>query len=154
TTMPHDRAGVWLRGLALVVCFCHCLGMLGASPRAAEPSESRFVDHSLPIAPEYPCTWPAYPFPRFQITHQRTIGRDSAYNIDVLLIDGNTGTQLDVPAHSVARPELKREKSGPLGLAYTDRIDAWQFGGEACVVDVRDLLDQAPKGVSPLVKSE
>ena len=61
---------------------------------------------------------------------------------------------LDVPPHSVARPELKREKSGPLGLAYTDKIEPWQFGGEACVVDVRDLLDQAPKGVSPLVKAE
>jgi kynurenine formamidase len=52
----------------------------------------------------------------------------------------------------VARPELKREKSGPLGLAYTDKIEPWQFGGEACVVDVRDLLDRAPAGVSPLVK--
>ena len=111
----------------------------------------QFVDHSLLIAPEYPCTWPSYPFPRFQITHQRVIGPDSPYNIDVLLIDGNTGTQLDVPPHSVARPDLKREKSGPLGLAFTDKIQAWQFGGEACVVDVRDLLDQAPKGVSPLV---
>jgi len=115
---------------------------------------TKFVDHSLLVAPEYPCTWPAHPFPRFQITHQRTIGPDSAYNIDVLLIDGNTGTQLDVPPHSVARPDLKREKSGPLGLAFTDKIEAWQFGGEACVVDVRDLLDQAPKGVSPLVKPE
>lgn len=119
-------------------------------PHSDEP---RFVDHSLLIAPEYPCTWPTYPFPRFQLTHQRRIGSASAYNIDVLLIDGNTGTQLDVPPHSVARPDLKREKSGPLGLAYTDKIPAWQFGGEACVVDVRDLLDKAPKGESPLVKA-
>src|SRR6187549_2524022 len=126
------------------------LALLG-SGQADEP---KFVDHSLLIAPEFPCTWPSHPFPRFQITHQRTIGPDSAYNIDVLLIDGNTGTQLDVPPHSVARPDLKREKSGPLGLAYTDKIEAWQFGGEACVVDVRDLLDQAPKGDSPLVKPE
>lgn len=117
-----------------------------------QADEPKFVDHSLLIAPEFPCTWPASPFPRFQITHSRVIGSESAYNIDVLLIDGNTGTQLDVPPHSVARPDLKREKSGPLGLAYTDKIEAWQFGGEACVVDVRDLLDQAPKGVSPLVK--
>ena len=115
---------------------------------------SRFVDHSLLIAPEFPCTWPSHPFPRFAIIPQRTIGAESAYNIDTLLIDGNTGTQLDVPPHSVARPELKREKSGPLGLAYIDKIEPWQFGGEACVVDVRDLLDQAPKGVSPLVKAE
>ena len=114
------------------------LAMLGV----AQADEPKFVDHSLLIAPEFPCTWPSHPFPRFQITHQRTIGPDSAYNIDVLLIDGNTGTQLDVPPHSVARPDLKREKSGPLGLAYIDKIEPWQFGGEACVVDVRDLLDQ------------
>ncbi len=113
---------------------------------------TRFVDHSLLIAPELPCTWPTHPFPRFQITHQRVIGPDSPYNIDTLLIDGNTGTQLDVPPHSVARPELKREKSGPFGLSTTDQIEAWQFGGEACVVDVRDLLDQAGNGISPLVK--
>ncbi len=131
--------------------------LLGSScPLLAQSRDAttKFVDHSLLIAPDLPCTWPSAPFPRFQLTHQRTIGPDSAYNIDVLLIDGNTGTQLDVPPHSVARPDLNREKSGPLGLAYTDKIEAWQFGGEACVVDVHDLLDQAPKGVSPLVKPE
>ena len=120
----------------------------------APPEQSQFVDNSLLIAPEFPCTWPTHPFPRFQITHQRVIGPDSPYNIDTLLIDGNTGTQLDVPPHSVARPDLKREKSGPLGLAYTDKIEAWQFGGEACVVDIRDLLDQAGNGISPLVKRD
>lgn len=124
----------------------------GPRARAADLSAaSKFIDHSLVVAPDYPCTWPTYPFPRFQITAERTIGPDSAYNIDVLLIDGNTGTQMDVPPHSVARPELKREKSGPFGLAYTDKIEPWQFGGEACVVDVRDLLDQAANGNSPLI---
>lgn len=118
---------------------------------SANSSNPKFVDHSLLIAPEYPCTWPSSPFPRFQLTHQRTIGPASPFNIDVLLIDGNTGTQLDVPPHSVARPDLNREKSGPLGLAYTDKIEAWQFGGEACVVDVRHLLDSTANGISPLV---
>lgn len=127
-----------------------------ASAYSDEPvtGGQRFLDHSLLIAPEYPCTWPSHPFPRFAIIHSRTIGPESAYNVDTLLIDGNTGTQLDVPPHSVARPELKRDKSGPLGLAYIDKIEPWQFGGEACVVDVRDLLDQAPKGASPLVRPE
>lgn len=127
---------------------------LAAGDAASESADTKFIDHSLLVAPEYPCTWPTYPFPRFQIMRQWTIGPDSAYNVDVLLIDGNTGTQMDVPPHSVARPELKREKSGPFGLAYTDKIEAWQFGGEACVVDVRDLLDKAPNGVSPLVGPE
>jgi kynurenine formamidase len=137
--------------LGALVVLTITVGSLAAQSQQPDPDASRFVDHSLVVAPEYPCTWPAFPFPRFQISRQRTIGPDSLYNIEVLLIDGNTGTQLDVPPHSVARPELKREKSGPLGLAYTDKIEPWQFGGEACVVDVRDLLDQAPKGVSPLV---
>lgn len=143
-----------LNGTRLLVALLLLIGT--GFPVAAQPKSPgiKFVDHSLLVAPEYPCTWPSSPFPRFQITHQRVIGPDSAYNIDALLIDGNTGTQLDVPPHSVARPDLKREKSGPLGLAYTDKIEAWQFGGEACVVDVRDLLDQAAKGVSPLVTPE
>ena len=150
--MPNQFPTVrdWLALLSMLMLF-----IAGAREAIAQSTEAtKFVDHSLLIAPEFPCTWPSAPFPRFQITHQRVIGPDSAYNIDVLLIDGNTGTQLDVPPHSVARPDLKREKSGPLGLAYTDKIEAWQFGGEACVVDVRDLLDQAAKGVSPLVKPE
>ena len=144
----------------IVLSLCVTLTMAAIAEHALAQTDdvpskaSRFVDHSLMIAPEYPCTWPTYPFPRFQLTHQRTIGPDSAYHSDVLFIDGNTGTQLDVPPHSVARPDLKRPKSGPLGLAYTDKIEAWQFGGEACVIDVRDLLDRAPKGVSPLVTPE
>jgi kynurenine formamidase len=133
-----------------LLAIAYCLFSVAFST-AEEP---RFIDCSLLVAPEYPATWPSNPFPRFQIMHQRTIGPDSPYNIDALLIDGNTGTQIDVPPHSVARPDLNRPKSGELGLAFTDKTEAWQFGGEACVVDVRDLLDKAPKGESPLVKRE
>lgn len=145
-----SKSHAWT-GLCLLIPALLVAGAGGALAAEAKDASTTFVDHSLLVAPELPCTWPAAPFPRFQLTHQRVIGPDSAYNIDVLLIDGNTGTQMDVPPHSVARPDLKREKSGPLGLAYTDKIEPWQFGGEACVVDVRDLLDQAAKGVSPLI---
>jgi kynurenine formamidase len=146
---------IFFRGRSPLVACCILTTLTAfAAGQTTRPAVTRFVDHSLLVAPEYPCTWPSYPFPRFKLTSERTIGPLSAYNVDVLLIDGNTGTQLDVPPHSVARPELKREKSGPLGLAYTDKIEPWQFGGEACVVDVRDLLDKAANGTSPLVKRE
>jgi kynurenine formamidase len=121
--------------------------------RADEPV-SRFVDHSLLVAPEYPCTWPSTPFPKFRIIHDAVIGPDSIYHIDTLQIDGNTGSQMDVPPHSVARPDLNREKSGPLGLMYTDRIHPWQFGGRACVIDVRDLRESGDPGVSPLIGAD
>ncbi|MDA1017295.1 MAG: hypothetical protein O3A00_22915, partial [Planctomycetota bacterium] len=92
--------------------------------RTAHAADTKFVDHSLLVAPEYPCTWPSG-FPAFQINHFKTIGPDSPYNIDVLTIDGNTGTQLDVPPHSVARPELKLPNSGKFGHAFTHVIEPW-----------------------------
>lgn len=125
--------------------------VLISSPLPSIAQQPKFVDCSLLVAPEYPATWPTHPFPRFQLIHEQTIGPNSPFNIDVLMIDGNTGTQMDVPPHSVVRPELKKAKSGPFGLAWTDKIEPWQFGGEACVVDVRELLDKAANGVSPLV---
>ena len=120
--------------------------------RARAADKPRFVDLSLIIASEYPCTWPSTGFPVFQQNHYLKIGPASAYNVDVLSIDGNTGTQLDVPPHSVARPELNLPHSGKFGNLFTDKVEAWQFGGEACVVDVRKLLDSTPNGVSSLVR--
>ena len=85
-----------------------------AQEASSAGQKTRFIDNSLLIAPEYPCTWPTYPFPRFQLSHQRKIGPDSPYHSDTLFIDGNTGTQLDVPPHSVTRPDLNRSSHGSL----------------------------------------
>ena len=108
----------------------------------------KFVDLSLLISAEYPCTWPEL-VPPFRIDHVQTIGRQSAYNVDTLSTDGNMGTQMDVPPHSVERPELNLPKSGPLGNEFTDKVPAWKFVGSACVVDLRDLLDTTPPGQRP-----
>lgn len=115
--------------------------------------ETQFVDLSLLVAPEYPCTW-AEGFPTFRIERAATIGRDSDYNVDTLIVDGNTGTQLDVPAHSVARPELKLPHSSPMGNLFTEKVEPWKFVGEACIVDIPDLLDSAPPGICSLVTVE
>src|SRR4051812_23863420 len=128
------------------------LAALALPGQAAEKEKPRFVDLSLLVAPDYPCTWPT--FPPFLINPYRRIGRLSAYNADVLVIDGNTGTQLDVPPHSVTPPGSGLPNAGRFGLAYTDRIPAWQFVGEACVIDCKDLLDSAPNGRSDLIKKE
>jgi kynurenine formamidase len=135
--------------------------MMAAATLAAEPSaasasetEPRIVDLSLLIAPEMPCTWPAAGFPPFHVNHYLQIGPRSAYNCDILAIDGNTGTQLDVPPHSVPHPDSNLPNAGPYGRMYTDKVPAWQFCGEACVVDCRDLCDGRTRGRSELVKRE
>jgi kynurenine formamidase len=124
----------------------------GAPTRGAK-AESQFVDLSLLVAPDMPCTWPAN-FPLFQINRYRKIGQLSAYNSDILAIDGNTGTQLDFPPHSIPLPDSKLPNAGPAGKMFSDKVPPWQFVGEACVIDVRKLLDSAPKGRSDLVKKE
>ena len=119
---------------------------------AQGPSNSKFIDLSLLVDADYPCTWPDK-FPLFQMRQYKRIGPASAYNSDLLAIDGNTGTQIDVPPHSIPQLKTKLPNAGLLGDRFTDKIAAWQFAGEACVIDVRDLLDSTPNGRSSLVKA-
>lgn len=131
-------------GLVLTACFA----------AAGQGGEPRIVDLSLVVAPEYPCTWPAVGFAPFHIDHYLRIGPRSAYNCDILCIDGNTGTQLDVPPHSIPLPETNLPNAGPLGRMTTERVPAWQFAGEACVVDCRDLRDGRAAGRSELIRKD
>src|SRR6266446_455065 len=112
------------------------------------------IDLSLLVSEDLPCTWPSLGWPPYQINHYRRIGPLSAYNRDILTIDGNTGTQLDVPPHSIPRPGSKLPDAGPFGEMFTDKAPAWQFGGEACVIDVRNLLDKGANGRSSLIQKE
>ena len=83
---------------------------------------------------------------------ERIGGPLGPYNSEALLIDGNTGTQLDVPPHSVTPPDSGLPNAGPFGRSFTDVIPAWQFGGEACVIDCTDLIDAGgPRAGAPLV---
>ena len=72
---------------------------------AADSSQTEWKDLSLLVAPDRPCTWPAVGWPLFQINPYLRIGPLSAYNSEILTIDLNTGTQLDVPPHSVPPPD-------------------------------------------------
>jgi len=115
---------------------------------------AHFIDLSLTDAPDLPCTWPAPSWPLFQINHYLRIGPLSAYNSDILTIDTNTGTQLDVPPHSIPPPDSNLPDAGPFGLDFTDKIPAWQFVGEACVVNATSLIDGGINGRSSLITKE
>jgi len=118
---------------------------------AAPASAAGPIDLSLLVAEDYPCTWPSG-FPMFQLKHYRKIGSLTPYNIDTLTIDGNTGTQIDVPPHSIPRPGSGLANESPLGSLFTEKVPAWQFGGEAVVIDVSGLLDTTENGISSLIQ--
>src|SRR5215831_3164184 len=128
------------------------LALAAGRAGAGEP-EVKFLDLSLLVSQDHPCTWPAG-FPPFQINHYLKIGRLSPYNSDILTFDENTGTQFDAPTHSVAPPDSGKPNAGKFGTVSGDKVPAWQFGGEACVIDCRKLLGSAPKGRSDLVTKE
>jgi kynurenine formamidase len=142
------RLAVWL------AVFAGALGGVPTLPAAESAGDSQFLDLSLLVAPEYPCTWPAPNWPLFQINHYRKPGAQGVYNSDILTIDGNTGTQLDFPPHSIPLPDSGLPNANQFGKSFSDKVPAWQFVGEACVIDCRDLLDTTPKGRSPIVKRE
>lgn len=152
-TFLSQTRRLWAGGLMLG---CLVLALSRSGPGQAKleaEGEPRIVDLSLLVAPELPCTWPAGWAP-FHINHYQRIGRLSPYNSDILAIDENTGTQFDAPAHSIPPPGSGFANASPLGLITGDKVPAWQFVGEACVVDCRSLLDTAPNGRSDLVKKE
>ncbi len=152
------RGSKWHRQLVgLAGTFALLVQFDAAFARGDEPTSAdqpRVVDLSLLVAPELPGSWPNAGFPPFHINHYLRIGPTSAYNSDILALDGNTGTQLDVPPHSIPLPETNLPNAGPYGRVATDKVPAWQFGGEACVVDCQDVRDSKSLGRSELVKKE
>ncbi len=135
----------------VVLVLATVCGLAGGT-RGQDAHGPRFVDLSILVSPDYPCIWPT--FPPFQINHYERIGPLSPYRSEILVIDGNTGTQLDVPPHSVTPRESGFSNAGEFGRAFTDVIPAWQFAGEACVIDCRDLRDSGTLGQSSLVKKD
>ena len=141
--------------LAAAVCMILLVGRCAViAAESADPSPAKVIDLSLLVASGYPGPWPAPGFPPFHINHYLQIGPLSAYNSDILALDGNTGTQLDVPTHSVPHPDTGLPNAGPYGRVFTDKVPAWQFGGEACVIDCRDLRDGKSNGRSELITKD
>ena len=66
-------------------------------------------------------------------------------------IRARSSTCRRTPSRRPSRPCPTRARSD--GRTPT-LVPAWQFGGEACVIDCRDLRDSAPAGHSPLIKKE
>ncbi|HND55598.1 MAG TPA: cyclase family protein, partial [Pirellulaceae bacterium] len=73
---------------------------------------------------------------------------------DLILLDEHTGTQFDAPAHFVPPPDSGLEGAGPMGLVTSEKVPVWQFVGEACVIDIRDHVDDARPGESFLITPE
>jgi kynurenine formamidase len=109
-------------------------------------------DLSLLVSPGLPCVWPVGMM-QHSVTANRTFG-PGAYYRDLIAIDEHTGTQWDAPAHFVPPPDSGLPGAGPMGLITSEKVPAWQFCGEACVIDVSGHRDDATNGASFLIRPE
>ena len=85
------------------------IGGLSTTTFAEEPPQ--FIDLSLLVSRRIPvhlADVPAVPARSLRSAS----GRSALINSDILIIDGNTGTQLDVPPHSVTPPESGLPNAG------------------------------------------
>jgi kynurenine formamidase len=146
--------------LVVPAVVCACLP-LAAPSRAAEPPPAAagavppaiaVEDLSLVVARELPCVWPLGMTP-LAVVPTATFA-DSGRHRDMLVIDEHTGTQWDAPAHFVPPPDSGLPGAGPMGLVTGEKVPAWQFCGEACVIDVTADRDRAEPGESFLIGPE
>ncbi|MFM2096795.1 MAG: Kynurenine formamidase [Planctomycetota bacterium] len=133
----------WIVGFVAIVCLLSPLPLLVAQ---------EIHDLSLLVSPRYPCVWPVG-MQQHLVIPSRTFG-PGAFHRDMVVIDEHTGTQWDAPAHFVPPPDSGLPGAGPNGLITGEKVPAWQFIGEACVIDVREKVDAADKGASFLISPE
>ena len=147
---PHPRAisrGAFKHGWIGIAVLCT------ATCHAAEPgSPPAVADLSLTVAPDLPCVWPVGMTP-LAIVPTATFGRTGRHR-DMLVIDEHTGTQWDAPAHFVPPPDSGLDGAGPMGVVTGEKVPAWQFCGEACVIDLTKHRDEAAPGESFLIGPE
>lgn len=140
-----------LRGFrASVVCFF----LLGSCSSVDDSLQCESLgegveDLSLLVADDLPGVWPSG-MQALVLRKTQSIG-PGAFNRDLLVIDEHTATQWDAPAHFIPPESSGLPNAGPMGAFTADKVPAWQFVGEACVLDVSAHVDDAAPGSSFLI---
>jgi len=134
------------------------------------------VDLTVTVAENYPAHWPFHPpFKRWTMNwfeevpgeygknpnqgaggpedtvHGNALQSTFPYYSQQYVIDDHTGTQIDYPAHFVPPPDSGVEFANENGWLTGDKYPPERMMGPAVVIDVRDILDQAEPGQSPLI---
>ncbi len=119
------------------------------------------VDLTVLISEQLPAHWPTHaPFQRWTFNWFKPVagayGDNLAQSVfpyygQRYVIDEHTGTQTDCPAHFIPPEGSGMPFAGPTGKMTCDKISPSQWMGPAVVIDVRDILDKAANGKSPVI---
>jgi kynurenine formamidase len=114
-------------------------------------SQSDVTDLTCLVSHDYPCWWPTHP--EYLSIPYHVIG-PAPWRSNLTIIDEHVGTHYDAPAHFIPRAETGLPAASVFGEITNEKVPVWQLGGEACVIDVSNILDQAPNGQSPIITKD
>ncbi len=137
------------------------------------------VDLTVTVSENYPAHWPFHPpFRRWTMNwfdkqpgpytknpreaaggsgdtvRENLVQSVFPYYSQQYVIDDHTGTQIDYPAHFVPPPGSGYEFANETGWMTGDKYPLERQMGPAVVIDVRNILDKADGGKSPLITTE
>jgi kynurenine formamidase len=116
----------------------------------AYPFPYRAEDLSLLLGHGLPCNWPSTFLPSLVIGRHIVRGPEP-YRSEAILIDEHTGTHWDAPPHFIPPAITALPNASAVGDTPAEGLPPWQFMGEACVIDVQDLVDGPGPGQSALI---
>lgn len=150
-----------------------------ATEIAAAVSGGEVVDLTVTISENYPAHWPFHPpFRRWTMNwfepepgpytqnpkegaggpedtiQENLVQSVFPYYSQQVVIDEHTGTQVDYPAHFVPPAGSGIEFESETGWLTGDKYPVDRMMGPAVVIDVREMLDKADPGKSPLITPE
>lgn len=143
---------------------------------AAAVAGGEVVDLTVTVSENYPAHWPFHPpFRRWTMNwfkkepgpytqnpliaaggkadtiRENQVQSVFPYYSQQYVIDDHTGTQADFPAHFVPPEGSGIEFANKSGWMTGDKYPVDRMMGAAVVIDVRDILDKAEGGKSPLI---
>ena len=144
----HGQAGCPARSLALIVLIQ--LATLTASAQYMPVGPDDVVDLSPVISGRHYQYWPGGQVHHQPLVVPYIVHGDRPWASDLIILDENTATQTDTPAHMMPPQHSGLPNAHYWGDLTVEKVPAWQLVGEVYKIDGRSMLDQAPPGVSPL----
>ena len=126
------------------------LAVAAQSGRYTPVGPDDVIDLSPVISSRHYQYWPGGQVHHQPLVVPYIVHGDSPWASDLIILDENTATQTDTPAHMMPPQHSGLPNAHYWGDLTVEKVPAWQLVGEVYKIDGRSMLDQAAPGVSPL----
>ena len=147
----HRKTGRLGKSVPRLILMSLCLLVTSkASAQYTPVGPDDVVDLSPVISGRHYQYWPGGQIHHQPLVVPYIVHGDRPWASDLIILDENTATQTDTPAHMMPPQHSGLPNAHYWGGLTVEKVPAWQLVGEVYKIDGRSMLDHAPPGVSPL----